>query len=212
MAGVENGTPPSTTFCSHCERDVPSPNYDLHSAHCKRNLERCSECREMVPRVRAEEHYNEYHAPTACGRCGAQISRDSLSTHESEKCPRRMVECVYCEFPVEASKLSEHTDICGSRTEMCIPCGKYVRLREKIGHDLQFHGERIDSGPMSRDYVTPRFSTNSRQQPLPNSRGGAPAPVASRHRLMFTFAVTGVAILIGTLVLQRRGPNERTQE
>ncbi|KAL2634561.1 hypothetical protein R1flu_006040 [Riccia fluitans] len=212
MAAV-HGTGFSTNFCAHCEREIPSSNYDLHSAHCKRNLERCPECQEMVPRMRAGEHYNEYHAPAVCQLCGTKVNREHLTTHEQEKCPRRMVECEYCDFPVEAAHLPAHSDVCGSRTEMCIPCGKYVRLREKYVHDVQFHGESDETG-ITREYNVPRGSGSSASEvshrPLPHSRG--PPPVVSRHRLIFTFAITGVAILIGTLVLQRRGPNQRPQQ
>ncbi|BBN05527.1 hypothetical protein MPTK1_3g13880 [Marchantia polymorpha subsp. ruderalis] len=205
MAAV-NGTGFSTSFCAHCERDIPSSNYDLHSAHCKRNLERCRECQEMVPRMRADEHYNEYHAPAVCRLCGTKVSREHLSVHEQENCPRRMVECQYCDFPVEAAYLSAHSDVCGSRTEMCIPCGKYVRLREKNVHDVQFHGESGEAGISTREYNLPRSSGSSAvpadvsHRALPGSRG--PPPVASRHRLMFTFAITGVAILIGFFKLR----------
>jgi hypothetical protein len=30
-------------------------------------------------------------------------------------------------------------DLCGNRTEYCQSCRKYIRLREWIGHELQFH-------------------------------------------------------------------------
>ncbi|KAG6558292.1 hypothetical protein Mapa_000042 [Marchantia paleacea] len=99
---------------------------------------------------------------------------------------------------------------------MCIPCGKYVRLREKNVHDVQFHGESGEAGISTREYNIPRSSGSAAvpadvsHRALPGSRG--PPPVASRHRLMFTFAITGVAILIGTLVFQRRGPNQRPQQ
>ncbi|ONM60312.1 NADPH-dependent thioredoxin reductase 3 [Zea mays] len=29
--------------------------------------------------------------------------------------------------------------MCGNRTEYCQSCRKYIRLREWIGHELQFH-------------------------------------------------------------------------
>lgn len=51
-----------TVMIGGSERDVPTANFNLHSLHCKRNLERCSVCGEMVARTCADEHFNELHA------------------------------------------------------------------------------------------------------------------------------------------------------
>lgn len=45
------------------QREIPSSNIDLHSAHCARNLQKCEHCGEMVARKLMDEHYNESHAP-----------------------------------------------------------------------------------------------------------------------------------------------------
>ncbi|KAJ4895535.1 TRAF-type zinc finger-related [Raphanus sativus] len=57
----ENGE--ITIVCDHCERDIPSPNMDLHRVHCARNLEKCNICGDMVPRKHTEEHLLNTHAP-----------------------------------------------------------------------------------------------------------------------------------------------------
>ncbi|CAM6010118.1 unnamed protein product [Sphagnum balticum] len=198
----------SFVFCSHCERDVPTANFNLHSLHCKRNLERCSVCGEMVARTCADEHFNELHALVPCSKCGAGIERELLYIHENEKCPQRMVACVYCDFPVSAADLHAHSDHCGSRTEMCIPCGKYVRLREKIAHDLQFHGEISGNEDSTRECITGPGSLAYLEVPPQSAPSRTTPPSTSRHKLLFTFAITGFAIVIGTYVLQRRGPNQ----
>ena len=197
-----NGSSSTTAYCSHCKRHVPAANFDLHSAHCQRNLKRCEVCEEMVAFPRAVEHYNELHAPIPCSNCGSEIERDLLYIHEHEKCPRRMVACVYCEFPVVAADLQAHSDLCGNRTEMCLPCGKYVRLRERIAHDLQFHDDNSAPETPAREHIsTCRPAASARALPSSNSR----------HKLLFTLAVTGAAIVIGTFVLQRRGPSNQQQ-
>jgi hypothetical protein len=42
---------------------VPASNFDLHHAHCIRNLERCTVCGDMIPKSRATEHHQDTHAP-----------------------------------------------------------------------------------------------------------------------------------------------------
>lgn len=60
--------------CHHSsEKVIPSANFDLHAVHCKRNLERCSRCGEMVARARSAEHFEETHA----------LVSPSKSTHSS---------------------------------------------------------------------------------------------------------------------------------
>ncbi|KAJ7532083.1 hypothetical protein O6H91_14G071400 [Diphasiastrum complanatum] len=209
---MASATSPSSslTFCSHCEREVPATNFELHFAHCARNLERCSYCGDMIAKLRAEEHYNESHAQAACSLCGAKMERVMIMSHEHDKCPQRLLACVYCEFPVAAADLETHSNVCGSRTELCIPCGKYVRLRERIGHDLQYHSQNNETGTSSRDYTllqsVPSVSDIPRR-PDPHRR---PASTASRQ-LLVTFVVTGVAILIGTVLFQRRAPSHEQQ-
>lgn len=200
----------STSYCAHCERQVPSANFDLHAAHCKRNLERCNLCGEMVAKTRAEEHYDDVHAPVKCPLCDVSIERELLILHQNEKCPQRMVACSFCDFPVAAIDLHAHADHCGNRTEMCIPCGKYIRLREKIAHDLQYHDENEnESGSSSRNHTPWSQPVNS--EPSQGRRNPSPPGTASKHKLLVTFAITGIAIIIGTFVLQRRGATQRPQ-
>lgn len=196
----------STSHCAHCERQVPSTNFDLHAVHCKRNLERCNICREMVAKSRAEEHYNDVHAPVRCSQCDQSMERELLILHKNEKCPQRMVECSFCDFPVAAIDLDAHADHCGNRTEMCIPCGKYVRLRERFAHDLQYHDEsENDSASSSRN------NTPWNQPANPDGRRNPSPGTASKRTLIATFAITGMAIIIGTFVLQKRGPPQRPE-
>ncbi|MCO5612665.1 hypothetical protein L7F22_066934 [Adiantum nelumboides] len=183
----------STSFCAHCERQVPSANFDLHAAHCKRNLERCNLCGDMVAKSRAEEHYDEVHAPVKCSLCEEAIDRELLTLHQNEKCPQRMMACSFCDFPVAAIDLDAHADQCGNRTEMCIPCKKYIRLRERIAHDLHYHyGNENEIG------------TSSRTHPPPHPRRDQGHGMASKSKLLATVAITGIAIIIGTFVLQKR--------
>ncbi|ERN18051.1 hypothetical protein AMTR_s00046p00200010 [Amborella trichopoda] len=129
----------STTLCNHCDRDIPAPNFDLHYAHCIRNLEKCRICGDMVPKKHSEEHYLNTHAPVSCSLCSETVEREVLTLHKGERCPQRIVTCEYCEFPLPVVDLFKHQEVCGNRTEYCEICCKYVRLRERLDHERQFH-------------------------------------------------------------------------
>ncbi|KAJ7532084.1 hypothetical protein O6H91_14G071400 [Diphasiastrum complanatum] len=185
---------------------VKSDLKSLHKAWTSPNSKR----KHKAPSGRILHQSLLFQKKAACSLCGAKMERVMIMSHEHDKCPQRLLACVYCEFPVAAADLETHSNVCGSRTELCIPCGKYVRLRERIGHDLQYHSQNNETGTSSRDYTllqsVPSVSDIPRR-PDPHRR---PASTASRQ-LLVTFVVTGVAILIGTVLFQRRAPSHEQQ-
>lgn len=180
------------TLCSHCEREIPTPNFNLHYLHCSRNLQKCTICGEMVPKRQANDHFNEAHAPVDCSLCSETVEREAWSRHKDDKCPKRIVICEYCEFPLPAVDLFEHQETCGNRTEMCHRCNKYIRLREKNNHEIQFHMGSDETAESSRD--APMRRENARRRQARN---------ASQKRLLFTIAISGIAVLVGSFFLQK---------
>ncbi|ONK58215.1 uncharacterized protein A4U43_C09F9740 [Asparagus officinalis] len=196
----------TTTLCSHCERDIPSSNIDLHYVHCSRNLQKCTICREMVPKKHSNEHYNEAHAPVECTLCNETVEREVWSSHKGEQCPQRMITCEYCEFPLPAVDLFKHQEICGNRTELCYRCNKYVRLRERDNHDIQFHGDSNDeSNNTAESYRDGRGPVREegayRRQPRDSPN----------KRILFTIALSGIAVLVGSFFMQRRIDTQQEQ-
>ncbi|CAA2991226.1 XIAP-associated factor 1-like [Olea europaea var. sylvestris] len=191
----------ATSICNHCDRSIPSSNMDLHFAHCSRNLEKCKVCCDMVPKIFAEEHFLSTHAPVACTLCSEKMERDVLDVHKGENCPQRIVTCEYCEFPLPAIDLFKHQEVCGNRTELCPLCRKYIRLREMNGHESRCNGVVNNVAESSR---------NTRQPD--RDRGGAqrrPQHEFSPRMLLYTIAITGIAVLLGSLFFQRKpGDNE----
>ncbi|GAB4839484.1 hypothetical protein Ancab_029008 [Ancistrocladus abbreviatus] len=185
----------STSICSHCDRAIPSANIDLHYAHCVRNLERCKVCGDMVPRKHAEEHYMSIHAPVACSLCSEKVERETLDVHKGETCPKRIVTCEYCEFPLPAIDLFEHQEVCGNRTEFCHICRRYIRLRDRYVHETSCNGISDNTVGSSRD-----AHPAEREQPPPRR----PPPAVARRHLLFTIAITGIAVILGSLFFQRK--------
>eukprot|EP00262_Sarcandra_glabra_P017991 TRINITY_DN6337_c0_g1_i2.p1 TRINITY_DN6337_c0_g1~~TRINITY_DN6337_c0_g1_i2.p1 ORF type:complete len:196 (+),score=15.12 TRINITY_DN6337_c0_g1_i2:76-663(+) len=186
----------TTTVCGHCDRDIPTPNIDLHFAHCSRNLERCTVCGDMVPKKHADDHYLDTHAPVTCSLCNETIQREVLALHKGENCPQRIVTCEYCEFPLPAVDLFKHQESCGNRTEYCDMCNKYIRLREQTNHEIQFHSGSDSPAESSRDVS----STQEQEQGAHRRQ----ARDLSQRRILVTIAITGIAVLIGSVFLQRR--------
>lgn len=180
----------TTTVCNHCDRAIPSSNIDLHMAHCSRNLEKCKVCGDMIPKKYADEHFLSSHAPVSCSLCNETMDREVLDVHNGEICPQRIVTCEYCEFPLPSVDLYEHKAVCGNRTELCLSCNKYVRL-----HELDRHPSICNHGESSRDTrATGRNQNPRRRQP----------DDFSPKRLFFTIAITGIAVLLGSLLFQRK--------
>ncbi|KAI8012965.1 TRAF-type zinc finger domain-containing protein 1 [Camellia lanceoleosa] len=167
----------TSSICSHCDRAIPSSNIDLHYAHCSRNLEKCKVCGDMVARKYAEEHFLSTHAPVSCSLCSETMEREILPVHRGENCPQRIVTCEYCEFPLPAIHLFEHQEVCGNRTELCHLCNRYIRLATRAA-------ER---------------ERGAQRRPPPHE--------FSRRRLLFTIAITGIAVLLGSLFFQRKTEN-----
>ncbi|KAK8708263.1 hypothetical protein V6N13_059307 [Hibiscus sabdariffa] len=190
----------TTRICNHCDRAIPSSNIDLHSAHCSRNLEKCKVCGDMVPIKHAEEHFLNTHAPVACSLCSETIERGDLDIHKCENCPQRIVTCEFCEFPLPAIDLPEHQEVCGNRTEMCSLCNRYIRLRERYNHGTRCTGIAENNLESSRDVrAAEREQGAPRRQP----------PEYSRRRLLFTIAITGIAVLFGSLFFEKKAETTR---
>ncbi|KAL3023848.1 hypothetical protein AAZX31_04G088200 [Glycine max] len=106
-----------------------------------------------------------------------------------------MVTCEFCELPLLAIDLAEHQVICGNRTELCHLCNKYVRLRELYNHEDSCNRIQDNSAGSSR-YVRPVERDESARRRPQND--------FSRKRLLFTIAITGIAVILGSIFFQRK--------
>ncbi|KAJ8747929.1 hypothetical protein K2173_013018 [Erythroxylum novogranatense] len=154
----------------------------------------------MIPKKHAEEHFLNTHAPVACSLCSETMEREILAIHKGENCPQRIVTCEFCEFPLPAIDLAEHQEVCGNRTELCSLCNKYIRLRERYNHENRCTGVPDDIVGTSRD-VRPAERGQGAQR--------RPPPEFSKKRFLFTIAITGIAVILGSLLFQRKPENNQ---
>eukprot|EP00898_Chlorokybus_atmophyticus_P000410 jgi/Chlat1/136/Chrsp1S03095 len=176
--------------CTHCGSTIPAGNLALHEVHCRRNLERCQLCGGMIPRSSKQEHFQQQHAQMPCSKCGTQLEVRHMEDHESNACPRRLIACEFCELPCVATDLSEHENTCGSRTELCHNCNKYVMLRSLRDHE-QLHlweleaNEHDQNGDSRHDHAT----NGHQQHPSLHASPRRDAPLPKRFPWLLGIAV-----------------------
>ncbi|MEQ2280641.1 hypothetical protein AMECASPLE_022001 [Ameca splendens] len=129
---MENTEP--TRTCGACHKEVAEVNFALHETHCKRFLSLCPDCGETVPSDQLSQHREEQHTQVKCSKCNKKMERCHLVDHEAEECPERLQMCQFCELEVAWKQLQEHSVVCGSRTELCRDCGRYVKLSDQPAH------------------------------------------------------------------------------
>ena len=56
-------------------------------------------------------------------------------TFKAELCQKRMASCFFCELALPFDKFEEHLNYCGSRTEKCSVCNRYVQMKDKYKHE-----------------------------------------------------------------------------
>ena len=75
----------------------------------------------------------EFHSVVFCD-CGDAIEKRLLSTHKLTECPKRIVRCSYCPLDMPYVELFEHEAKCGSQTEKCDSCSRYIQKRDLLVH------------------------------------------------------------------------------
>ncbi|XP_034404716.1 XIAP-associated factor 1 [Cyclopterus lumpus] len=128
------GDEEATRSCGTCHKDVAEANFALHETHCRRFLCLCPDCDEPVPKEQLDQHREEQHTEVRCSKCHLKMERRHLVDHESDRCEERLQSCHYCQLELPHRDLDQHHVVCGSRTELCRDCNRYVTLRDRPGH------------------------------------------------------------------------------
>uniref|UniRef100_A0A3Q3WFE0 TRAFD1/XAF1 zinc finger domain-containing protein n=1 Tax=Mola mola TaxID=94237 RepID=A0A3Q3WFE0_MOLML len=155
--------------CGQCHKQVAAANLVLHEMHCKRFLCVCPECGESVPTEQLNQHKEEQHTQVKCSKCKKKVEHCQLIDHESNECVERLCECRFCELEVPWRQLDEHEQVCGSRTELCGDCGRYVTLRDQPEHGHTCPGDSNRSQAVSSRNIAPAATVtcHSCNEPLP---------------------------------------------
>ncbi|CAG0898749.1 unnamed protein product [Darwinula stevensoni] len=160
-------------ICSHCARPIPSKSLELHELHCRRSLAKCSLCGDVIPVSQMAQHLSEGHALVHCPYCHNEFQKITLEKHQ-EECPEQPCSCEYCDLIVPLSGLNDHWSACGSRTDACLDCGKYVQLQNWNFHVQSGHASTAPSG---RDSFALGPPTPFGYSPRPGSGQTPPPPI-----------------------------------
>ncbi|CAF0708534.1 unnamed protein product [Brachionus calyciflorus] len=122
-----------TKICQNCGREVNLASFIMHEAFCSKNMIKCDICNKSYDRNQKDAHFDEFHSKIKC-ECGQVVEKGFLETHKNEACKKRQVECFYCDLSMDFEKLKDHLEACGTRTEQCDKCKKYVLIRDRNKH------------------------------------------------------------------------------
>ncbi|KAK7882808.1 hypothetical protein WMY93_028982 [Mugilogobius chulae] len=145
-----------TRVCGRCKKAVAEANFALHESHCSRFLRLCQDCNENVPVSEMEQHRQEQHTQVKCPKCRKKMERRLLPEHQEEECPERVQPCVFCELEMTWTQLQQHALACGSRTERCPDCDRYIKLSDREEHSRACPGQDLYSEP-SEDNEAPKL-------------------------------------------------------
>ena len=119
--------------CATCGEPQPKGGMDQHilDNHTKHPCELCSA---LIPVSRLQEHVKVCHT---CAHCNKMISGCDLQHHMENICTALTQKCKYCELMFNNHQYATHVEACGSRTEACEMCSKWVRIKETEQHKLE---------------------------------------------------------------------------
>ena len=93
-----------------------------------------------MPISEKQNHIEQIHTPKTCEACKQTMPPLMLEIHQ---CPKKPALCEYCNAYIPSDMLQEHKEQCGSRTEVCPECSKYVKLRDFNSHLIDHSGRNF---------------------------------------------------------------------
>ncbi|KAG7479614.1 XIAP-associated factor 1 [Solea senegalensis] len=148
-----------TRTCSKCHREIAEANFALHETHCSRFLCLCPDCDEAVPTEQLSQHREEQHTQVRCSMCHQKMERCQLKDHEADECVERLHACHFCDLELPWKELDQHCVFCGSRTELCRDCGRYVKLSDLPSHASTCSAAAADATPPQTTSTSPKKTT-----------------------------------------------------
>ena len=125
---------------------------------CKLDDFEC-ECGEVVNSKDKESHNQQFHALMTCPTCNENMVGYLMKYHD---CPKKPIQCQFCEAYFAIDLFTEHLVMCSSRTQLCPKCNKYIPNR-----DWEWHTTQMDClNPNPPSTLEDRFDANPEEEPL----------------------------------------------
>lgn len=122
-----------TSTCDNCKRSIPTVSIATHTAFCRRNNMICDMCEQVIRATDRQSHFEEVHKGVTCV-CGEGMELRFLASHKQQECLHRLRACKFCKLKKKLVDLPEHEDYCGSRTEKCPKCQRFVSIKDLAPH------------------------------------------------------------------------------
>lgn len=87
----------------------------------------------MDKRLR-EAHDSTAHVVTPCPHCRVPLPAYQLPSHKCRKAPNPPKPCTFCQAEIPYEDYVDHVKDCGSRTQQCPTCRKYIQSWEIDKH------------------------------------------------------------------------------
>lgn len=147
---IDSGTNGIT--CSNCRKQIPKNSQATHEAFCRRNNIPCELCGHIMRISDKQAHFEETHKLIKCS-CGESMEIRLLAHHKQHDCGHRLKACQYCKLRKKIIDLPDHEAYCGSRTEKCAKCQKFVSVKDFQQHTAsrcQYPASPEPTGLLSR--------------------------------------------------------------
>ena len=122
--------------CSNCHCDIEDSKMALHERFCIQNITYCELCKEGIIKEEYEEHCLE-HENSGAKDEKSQEEKDILSLKRVES---TKIQCQFCGLFLSFGEVTEHEDMCGSRTTKCKLCGERTIYKNLENHAFAEHG------------------------------------------------------------------------
>lgn len=106
-------------------------SFVLHEIHCQRNFYRCL-CGEFLKKSDKVEHEAAAHKSEQCQHCRMTAPAYEMAKHKCQKLPKL---CQFCNAVIIFDEYVEHVRVCGSRTQQCPICKKYIQAWTYDSHE-----------------------------------------------------------------------------
>lgn len=135
-----SGNPVCPTDRNRINRFFPDQAFAREMLCLRVKCERSTRGCDWIGQLRhAEDHNGECcYEDQSCLACHARVQRRLLEHHQNESCPRRIIECVYCQDEFTFIKKEEHEEVYCRRFPLVCPnsCGKEEIPREEMDRHL----------------------------------------------------------------------------
>ncbi|KAK4726244.1 hypothetical protein R3W88_031161 [Solanum pinnatisectum] len=190
--------PQRLVACEYCEFPLPAIDLFTHQDVCGNRTELCQLCNGYIRLREIIVHASRCNGGT--DNISESSSDGSISSSNAEEHflsnDALLLSNLYLFWnPAVIIFAIVKQEACRDKTERCHLCSRYITLRERDVHESRCNGgidtisESSSTSPAERDHGAPRRKLRA----------------VPKTRLLFTtLAITGIAVLVGTLIFQRK--------